>query len=80
MRFLRVIGKRESEIVAHADIWSKRYNRKKDGDMYMGMPFQQEELESYGARFTLIRKPYKLLPIVIICGKIPMKTEKEDIQ
>lgn len=74
---LRRIGKQEIEIVAHPDIWSKRYNRKKNGDMYMGMPFQREELESYGARFNLIREPYPLLPDVMTCGEIPMHTEFE---
>lgn len=74
---LRLIGKKEIEIVAHPDIWSKRYNRKKNGDMYMGMPFQREELETYGARFNLTREPYPLLPKVMTCGEVPMNTEFE---
>jgi 7,8-dihydropterin-6-yl-methyl-4-(beta-D-ribofuranosyl)aminobenzene 5'-phosphate synthase len=74
---LRRIGKREIEIVAHPDIWSKRYNRSEEGDMYMGMPFQKEELETYGARFNLIREPCQLLPDVTTCGEIPMNTEFE---
>lgn len=74
---LRVMGKKEIEVVAHPDIWSKRYNRKKNGDRYMGMPFQREELESYGARFNLTSEPYPLLPNVMTCGEIPMYTEFE---
>ena len=74
---LRIMGKKEIEIVAHPAIWSKRYNRKKSGDMYMGMPFQREELETYGARFHLTHEPYQLLPDVTTCGEVPMNTDFE---
>lgn len=74
---LQVIGKKEIEVIAHPDIWSKKYNRMKGRDRFMGMPFQREELESYGARFQLETTPYQISSDIKTTGEVPMNTSFE---
>ena len=76
---LRRIGK-ETEIIAHPDIWQEKYSRRKnEPEKYIGIPFQQAELESLGARFKLTKDPVKITENIITTGEVPMVTEYEQI-
>jgi len=76
---LRRIGK-EIEIIAHPDIWQAKYSRRKnEPDRHIGIPFQQRELESLGARFTLTKKPFKITDSIMTTGEVPMITDFEQI-
>jgi len=49
---LEQIGK-QVEVIAHPDIWAKKYARGEGFERYIGIPFPREELEALGASFTL---------------------------
>jgi len=70
--------KREIEIIAHPDIWTAKYIHAADKpDRYIGIPFQQEELESLGARFRYSTKPVTISDDIITTGEVPMTTDFE---
>jgi len=72
--------KKDVEIIAHPDIWATKYScRKEEGDKYIGIPFQRQELEGLGARFNLTTKPVKVTDNVLTTGEIPMVTDYEEI-
>ena len=72
--------RKEVEIVAHPDIWTDKYRRRKGKkDKYIGIPFQRQELESLGAQFTLTTKPVKIADNVMTTGEVPMVTDYETI-
>ena len=78
-QILRKMGK-EVEIVAHPDIWANKYRRRKGKkDKYIGIPFQRQELESLGAKFTLTTKPVNVADNVMTTGEVPMVTDYETI-
>jgi 7,8-dihydropterin-6-yl-methyl-4-(beta-D-ribofuranosyl)aminobenzene 5'-phosphate synthase len=77
-----VLGRmrKEIEVIAHPDIWQIKYARRKGKpDQYIGIPFQQEELESLGARFRLTREPVKIADDIWTTGEVPMINEYETI-
>ncbi len=77
----RVLGrmKKEVEIIAHPDIWKAKYSRRQgQDDRYIGIPFQHQELESLGARFTLTTKPVRITDNIMTTGEIPMITDYEE--
>jgi len=78
----QVLGrmKKEVEIIAHPDIWTAKYSRRKGkADRYIGIPFQREELESLGARFNLTIKPIEITDNIMTTGEVPMITDYEEI-
>ena len=78
----QVLGrmKKEVEIIAHPDIWTAKYSRRKGkADRYIGIPFQREELESLGARFNLTTKPAEITDNIMTTGEVPMTTDYEEI-
>lgn len=76
---LRRINK-EIEIIAHPDIWQVKYSKRKNRPaQYIGIPFQQKELESLGARFNLTKEPVKLTDNILTTGEVPMVTDYEHI-
>jgi len=77
---LRRIRKNEIEIIAHPHIWAIRYNRRQgQADRFMGIPFQRQELENFGAIFNLTTKPVKITDNIITSGEIPMVTDFEEV-
>jgi len=77
---LRRIKKNEIEIIAHPDIWSVRYNlRQGQPDRFTGIPFQRQNLETFGAIFNLTTKPVKITGDIMTTGEIPMVTSFEDV-
>ncbi len=75
---LRAIGKEDVEVIAHPDIWAKKYNTVKNRNKFVGVPYQREELESLGARFTLVTDPYPITDSILTSGEIPMTTSFEN--
>ena len=72
--------RKEVEIIAHPDIWQAKYARREgEPDRYIGIPFQQHELESLGARFHLTAQPVKITVNMMTTGEIPMVTAFEEI-
>jgi len=78
-QILRQMGK-EVEVIAHPDMWTNKYRRRKGKkDKYIGIPFQRQELESLGANFTLTTKPVKVTDNIMTSGEVPMVTDYETI-
>ena len=73
--------KKEVEIIAHPDAWDAKYaHSPTDGySIYIGIPFQREELESLGAVFKLTDEPVWLSDNVVTSGEIPMTTDYETV-
>jgi len=67
------------EIIAHPDIWAAKYGRRQGQDSYIGIPFQQPDLESLGASFKLTTEPVRITDNISTTGEIPMVTEFEEI-
>jgi 7,8-dihydropterin-6-yl-methyl-4-(beta-D-ribofuranosyl)aminobenzene 5'-phosphate synthase len=78
---LRRIKQEKIEIIAHPHIWSIRYNRREGKpDKFMGVPFQRQELENFGAFFNLTTKPVRITENIMTSGEIPMVTEFEQTE
>jgi 7,8-dihydropterin-6-yl-methyl-4-(beta-D-ribofuranosyl)aminobenzene 5'-phosphate synthase len=72
--------RKQVEIIAHPDVWRLKYSQRKDAQgRYIGIPFQQSELESLGAVFNLDTKPVQISHSVMTTGEIPMVTSFENI-
>jgi 7,8-dihydropterin-6-yl-methyl-4-(beta-D-ribofuranosyl)aminobenzene 5'-phosphate synthase len=70
----------EVEVIAHPDVWQAKYSRRKgESDQHIGIPFQQRELESLGARFNLTKEPVKITDDIMTTGEVPMVTDFEQI-
>jgi 7,8-dihydropterin-6-yl-methyl-4-(beta-D-ribofuranosyl)aminobenzene 5'-phosphate synthase len=68
------------EIIAHPDIWQKKYARREgEPDRYIGIPFQRHEMESLGGVFHLTSRPVSIAKDVMTTGEIPMITPFEEI-
>lgn len=68
------------DIIAHPDVWDKKYIRFGERDTYIGIPFSREELESMGASFTLSPEPVWITNEIVTSGEIPMVEEYETIE
>jgi 7,8-dihydropterin-6-yl-methyl-4-(beta-D-ribofuranosyl)aminobenzene 5'-phosphate synthase len=79
-RILRKVGK-EIEVIAHPDIWQKKYNNSESGESrYIGIPFSRRELEDLGARFKLTPEPTAISESIMTSGEIPIVTDYEEIE
>jgi len=74
---LRRTGK--VEVIAHPDIWASKYARVGEQELYVGIPFRREALESLGASFNLIREPVLLGDGIMTTGEITMSTSYEEV-
>jgi len=72
-------AKKGIEVVAHPDIWIPRYVRFGEAYRFVGMPFLREDLESFGASFTLTGKPFKISDEIMTTGEIEMVADYETI-
>ena len=75
---LKQIGKRV-EVIAHPDIWAKKFAHGEGWERYIGIPFSRDELEALGATFTLRKDPVWISDDIVTTGEIPMTTEYEEI-
>jgi 7,8-dihydropterin-6-yl-methyl-4-(beta-D-ribofuranosyl)aminobenzene 5'-phosphate synthase len=72
--------KKETEIIAHPDIWAAKYSRREgQKGRYIGIPFQRRDLEFLGAKFNLTTKPVKITDSIMTTGEIPMVTDFEKV-
>jgi 7,8-dihydropterin-6-yl-methyl-4-(beta-D-ribofuranosyl)aminobenzene 5'-phosphate synthase len=72
--------RKKVEVIAHPDIWQLKYSRRKSEPIhYIGIPYQQSELESLGASFVLSQKPVKIDGSIMTTGEIPMAAPFEEI-
>ena len=77
---LRMAGKK-LEVVAHPDIWGRKYGAIGGGPArFNGVPFVKEGLESLGASFRLSREPVTLAAGIVTTGEIPMVTDYEAVE
>ena len=76
--FLRRRNK-EIEIIAHPDVFNLTYVGKGGENLFRGIPFRREELESLGAKFTLTAEPMKLSESILTTGEVPMVTDFEKV-
>jgi len=67
------------EVIAHPDIWAKKYRRRDERETYIGIPFSREELEASGASFTLSKEPVWITGDIVTTGEIPMVTDYEEL-
>ncbi len=75
------IADKKVEVVAHPDIFGRKYGSFGGGPRrFNGVPFVREGLESLGASFRLSARPVRLSPSVITTGEIPMVTDYEIIE
>lgn len=73
--------KGEVEVIAHPDIWAPKYVQRDQGGLhYNGIPFLREEMESLGAKFNLVRAPFRINDNIITTGEIPMATSYEHVE
>ena len=68
------------DIIAHPDVWDKKYIRFGEHDGYIGIPFSKEELEGMGASFKLSPEPVWITNEIVTTGEIPMVEEYESIE
>jgi len=72
--------RKEVEVIAHPDIWQIKYARREgEPDRYIGVPFQQNELENLGARFHLTTQSVDITSTIMSTGEIPMVTAFEEV-
>ncbi len=76
--FLRRRNK-EIEIIAHPDVFGLTYVAKNGANLFRGIPFRREELESLGAKFTLTAEPMRLSESILTTGEVPMVTNFEKV-
>ena len=76
---LEQIGK-QIEVIAHPDMWDRKYIRGEGFERYIGIPFSREELEALGASFTLSPEPVWITNKIVTTGEIPMVEEYEEIE
>jgi 7,8-dihydropterin-6-yl-methyl-4-(beta-D-ribofuranosyl)aminobenzene 5'-phosphate synthase len=71
---------RDIEIIAHPDIWQSKYIKRARRNGYIGMPYNNDLLQSHGAKFILSRKPTWLTKNIVTTGEIKMVTSYESIE
>lgn len=69
------------EIIAHPDVWAKKYWQVSEEDKYdyIGIPYARELAESLGASFRLSEEPVWITEQIVTSGEIPMITDYETI-
>ena len=65
------------EVIAHPDMWGRKYSRAGDWERYIGIPFERGELEALGASFNLSREPVWISDDIVTTGEIPLSTDYE---
>jgi 7,8-dihydropterin-6-yl-methyl-4-(beta-D-ribofuranosyl)aminobenzene 5'-phosphate synthase len=78
---LQRIGRPELRIVAHPEVFGKKYSyrKKKNTYRYAGTPHCRDRLESLGARFELGTAPVWLTEDIAASGEEPLTTDFESV-
>lgn len=67
------------DILCHPAAIEPQYVRHTTEFFYRGCPFQIEELERLGAKFSLSSEPVWITDDIIVSGEVPMKTDYESV-
>jgi len=70
------------EVIAHPAIWELKYTKRtyEKREAFVGIPFNREELELYGALFTLSKEPVYITDTIVTTGEIEQTTDFEGIE
>lgn len=68
----------EIEVLAHPDIFKKRYAMHETSRTSIGIPYTMRELEDAGAKFRFRKEPTRIGPIMVT-GEVERKTDFEQI-
>ncbi|MDF2956270.1 MAG: Metal-dependent hydrolase [Candidatus Alkanophagales archaeon MCA70_species_2] len=63
-------GIRKTRVIAHPDIFQKKYVVRDGKERYVGIPYAKDKLESFGARFELQEKALRLSSNVMTTGEV----------
>ncbi len=66
------------DVIAHPDIWGKKYSFRENNYHYTGIPFPKEQLVGLGARFILSRDPIWISDNIVTSGEVPFITGYEE--
>jgi 7,8-dihydropterin-6-yl-methyl-4-(beta-D-ribofuranosyl)aminobenzene 5'-phosphate synthase len=66
------------DVIAHPDIWGKKYSFRENNYRYIGIPFPKEKLEGLGARFILSGDPIWISDNIVTSGEVPFSTGYEE--
>jgi len=69
LEILKLTG--EKEIIAHPDIFDKKFYLKGKIKRYIGIPFSKEIIEVNGGKFILVDQPYEFSKSILTTGEIP---------
>jgi 7,8-dihydropterin-6-yl-methyl-4-(beta-D-ribofuranosyl)aminobenzene 5'-phosphate synthase len=70
---------RSVNVVAHPDIWIPKYSGPIHKNIYAGMPYVREALESLGAAFVSTSEPARITNRIVTTGEIPLDTAYERV-
>ncbi len=80
LRELLIRMNKPIEIIAHPDVWQSKYARRPgEKDLYIGIPYEQEELERLGADFRFSAQVVQVAKNIITTGEVPMKNDFEEV-
>lgn len=70
------------EIIAHPAIWEQKYTKRpyEEKEAFIGIPFTRDELELFGASFTLSKEPVYITDTIVTTGEIAQTTDFEAIE
>ncbi|MGA7076008.1 MAG: MBL fold metallo-hydrolase [Halobacteriota archaeon] len=70
---------RSINVVAHPDIWTPKYSGPLHKNIYAGMPYIREALESLGAAFISTSEPAWITNRIVTTGEIQLDTAYERV-
>jgi len=70
------------EVIAHPAIWELKYTKRpyEEKEAFIGIPFNRDELELFGASFTLKKGPVYISDNIMTTGEITQTTDFESIE
>jgi 7,8-dihydropterin-6-yl-methyl-4-(beta-D-ribofuranosyl)aminobenzene 5'-phosphate synthase len=70
---------RAIKVVAHPDVWAAKYSGPVHKNIYAGIPYVREALESLGATFASTNEPARINNRICTTGEIPLETAYERV-
>jgi 7,8-dihydropterin-6-yl-methyl-4-(beta-D-ribofuranosyl)aminobenzene 5'-phosphate synthase len=67
------------DIISHPAVWGAKYGVRENKSQYIGIPFNKEQMESFGARFSETKEPVWITDHIVTSGEVPLLTSYEDI-
>lgn len=79
LRRLSKGGIRKTRVLAHPDIFQRKYVVREGKKRYVGIPYARDKLESFGARFELQASAVRLASNVMTTGEIKRRVNFEKV-